>query len=153
MTTLRAAAQDAYEAAQQEETERGRTALGTILAGLDVSTLTPLDTQVTPGWTLVVFASEDVRLAARHQPDTDWQALLVRRDDKAWTELAEVTSLAHLGEVLPDLFPPVLPWVKPAAGKPGYPEGARVTYNGGTWVSLRPGNTFSPAAGGWLEVI
>lgn len=133
--TLRAEARAAYEAKVDARTSDAREALAGVLTPSDVSGLDVVHVEEGRGFLLVVFTDSDVHLAARQQGGDGWSVSLVEQaEPSGWTLLAEVTSLAHLGELLPihdpaDPEPAVAAWASQVA----YKVGDRATYDGSTW--------------------
>jgi len=135
--TLRTDAIAAYTASQNSRTTEARTALGLVVTPFVVTPMTVADTVVTDTYTLVVFTDGDVHLGVRSTvADPGWLVYLVTGTVGVWTQLAQVTSLAQLGGVLPGL---VLPPVTTPAWSAGITVlvGALCTYGGFTWKALK----------------
>lgn len=136
--SLRGDAIAAHEAAQSGRESEARAALAAVLTPFDVAPLTVEGTQVTTTSTLIVFTDGDIHLGVRSLGD-GWTVHVVAPAGSGvdgWTDLVEVTSLAQLGKVLPDVDPvdenaaPAVPaWDVQVA----YKVGDKVTYGGFTW--------------------
>lgn len=131
--TLRTEAIAAYTAGQNSRTAEARTALGLVLTPFVVAPMTVADIVVEETFTLVVFTDDDVHLGVRSTTaDSGWLVCLVRGVVGEWTELAQVTSLAQLGEILPGLVPPPVSTPAWSAGLAVVVD-ALYTYGGFTW--------------------
>jgi hypothetical protein len=98
-----------------------------------VAPMSVADVDVEDAFVLVVFTDGDVHLGCwAATGSTVWTVFLVAGGVGEWTQLAAITSLAQLGEVLPGLVPP--PTGAPAWA-PGLAVtlGAEYTYGGSTW--------------------
>ena len=141
--SLRSDAIAAHEAEQTGRQDEARTALANILTpSTSVAAMTVEDTQVTATSTLIVFTDGDIHLGVRSLGD-GWDVHIVAPAGSGvdgWTDLVEVTSLAQLGKVLPDVDPtdenaaPAVPaWTTSVA----YKVDDRATYGGFTWKCLQ----------------
>lgn len=136
--SLRSAAIAAHEAAQTGRESEARAALAAVLAPFDPAPLTVEHIEVTASWTLIVFTDGDIHLGVRSR-DAGWSVHVVAPAGAGvdgWTDLVEVTSLAQLGKVLPDVdptdenaAPAIAAWTTSVA----YKVGDKVTYGGFTW--------------------
>lgn len=159
--TLRDAAIAAYEDSQNSQAEDARIVLADVLAPYDAVTLEVAhsETDQAAGWSLVIFTDGDVHLAVRTRSNDVAEVSLVAdpEDAQGWTRLAEVTSLAQLGEVVhldaPDEPEPTYPaWVQPTGAHDAYVLDDRVTHAGKAWESTANGNVWEPGVSGWREV-
>lgn len=138
MPSLRSQAVAAYQAQENDRAAEARAALGSVLTPASVTALTVEHSEVTSAYTLFVFTDGDLHLGVRKRNGT-WTVHIVDNRD-GWTDLAEVTSLAHLGKLLPDYDPidenaaPAVPaWTTGVA----YKVDDQVTYGGFTWKCLQ----------------
>ena len=157
MTTLREQATAAHQATQADQVAAARDALATVLAPFDPAPLEVAAVEDGAGFRLVVLTDDDIYLAVRQRGE-QWSVALLDDDTaEGWTELAQITSLAQLGELLP-LHDPAdpettsSPWVQPTGAHDAYDTGDRVTYQGATWESTINGNVWAPGVSGWRVV-
>lgn len=139
--TLRTDAIAAYTAAQNSRTADARTALGLVVTPFVVTPMTVADVVVEQTFTLIVFTDGDVLLGVRATAaDPGWLVYLVTGVVGEWTQLAQVTSLAQLGQVLPGLVPPPVTTPAWSAGI-AVVVGALYTYGGKTYKVLQAHTT------------
>ena len=162
---LRDAARAAYEASLNDKTDDARQLLLDTLGDPEgyVTGLTIADTRVIDGVTLIVFTDGDIHLGVRFRQDATGGEIWLVEASGGWQFLGEpVTSLEHLGRLLPALDPPEgsepdpdepAVWVQPTGAHDAYPLGAQVTYNGKVWESTVDGNVWKPGEYGWTEVV
>ena len=158
---LRDAARAAYEASLNDKTDDARALLLAVLGDPEgyVTALTVADTRVDGGVTLIVFTDGDIHLGARFRGQQAGEVWLVKAGG-GWEYVEQVTSLEHLGRILPATETPTEPapdepdvWVQPTGAHDAYPLGALVTYNGKTWESTVADNVWVPGQYGWVEVV
>lgn len=135
--TLRTEAVAAYTTSQASCVTEARTALGLVLTPFVATALTVADMVVKDTYTLIVFTDGDVHLGVQSVAATPgWLVYLVTGAVGEWTQLAQVTSLAQLGKILPGL-------VQPPVTTPAWSVGIAVikdalyTYGGSTWRALK----------------
>lgn len=158
---LRDAARAAYEASLNDKTDDARALLLAVLGDPEgyVTALTIADTRVDEDTTLIVFTDGDIHLAARFHGTDPGEVWLVQAGG-GWQLVEQVTSLEHLGRILPSPETPTEPapdepavWVQPTGAHDAYPLGSQVTYNGKTWESTVADNVWRPGEFGWVEVV
>ena len=154
---LRQAARTAWEAKESDRIAAARTALGEVI-GADNAAEGAVDVadivEFAGGYTVAFVDADGVNVAVTVRDSGAEVRLVQQAGDGAWTSLGQVTSLAHLWQLIDEHLPaPAYPeWVQPTGAHDAYALGDKVTWNGKTWESTVDANVWEPGVSGWREV-
>lgn len=135
---LRESARAAWEAKESDRVAAARTALGEVIGAenaaegaVDVADIV----EFAGGYTVAFVDADGVNLAVTVRDSGAEVRLVQQADDGTWTSLGQVTSLAHLWQLIDEHLPaPAYPeWTTQVA----YAVGDRVTYDGATYEAIQ----------------